>query len=163
VSGKLCVESDREERMILSRQYLLFASFIAFFRVGIYIFRWKAVTQVKIDPKAWEDPKIQEVAYAFTYMIRTMMLLKGIVFSYSSFLKNSEERDVLALISFGFDLYMLLNMIRKYQISKSKDKGGESSKSQVVLPAATPGMIIQSILTLSYLLCFGLEYFGFVR
>jgi hypothetical protein len=140
--------------MIWSRQYLLFASSVAFFRVGVYIFRWKTVTQVKIAPKAWEDedPRIQEVAYAFTYMIRTIMLLKGVVFSYSSFLRNGDDRDAVALISFGFDLWMWLNMVRKHLWKPSK----------VVLPPSTPAMTIQSCLTLSYLICLGVEYFGFV-
>jgi hypothetical protein len=83
------------------------------------------------------------------------MLLKGVIFSYCSFLRNNDERDAIALISFGFDLWMWLKMIGRLSKSERPPK--------VLTPPTTPALTIQSILMMSYLFCFGLEYFGFVE
>jgi hypothetical protein len=141
--------------MIFSRHYLLFASSVAFFRVGVYILRPKTVTQIKIDPKAWEDPRIQEISYAYTNTIRTLMLLKGVIFSYCSSFRSNEERDAIALISFGFDIWMWLMMVGRLF---SKTEGGPP---KALLPPTTSAMTIQTVLTTSYLFFSGLEYFGF--
>lgn len=144
--------------MILSGQYLLFASSIAFFRVGVYLLYPKTVTQVKIASQAWEDVRIQEISFAYTNTIRTLMLFKGVIFLYCSYMKDTQGRDAIALISFGFDLWMWFMMIRKMF---SKTQGDGSLKA--LLPPTTSAMTIQSILTTSYLFFFGLEYFGFLE
>lgn len=159
--------------MILCRSYLLFSSSVALFRVSMYITNLELVTKVKISSKFWSDPAIQEVAYAYTRVIGYFMLFKGIIFGYCGYyLPNSSQyQEIIALTSFGFDVISLGTMIARL-ITRSRGgqagKGGEGkvkneeNKEHALLPPTTAALTVQSLLTSSYLICHGLEYFRVV-
>jgi hypothetical protein len=139
--------------MIRSREYLLFASATAVFRVGMYLLTPETVTKVKISAKAWADKDIQELAYGYTNVIRLFMLLKAIVFGYCSYLSSPNERDVIAWISFGFDAYTWSQMIRKRFFPSGKQT------SRVLLPPTTAAMTVQSLLMSSFLVFYSFDLF----
>lgn len=138
----------------------------------MYTFNLELVTKVKIASESWQDPAIQEISYAYTRIIRNLMLFKGIMFGYCGlYLQNQENQQHIALISFGFDFYMLANMLlRLMRKSPSPHGQGEvekegkdkKQKNMILLPPTTAALIVQSLLTGSYLLCYGMEYFQFI-
>lgn len=125
--------------------YLQFASFIAFFRVFIYIINFNYVTKCKISSFYWKQNEIKEISFQYTKLIFLFMLFKGIIFIYSSFLKNNNEKFNISLISFIFDLYLWLNMIY-YKLFP------HLYSYKVILPATNSAFTVQSIITLSFII-----------
>lgn len=129
---------------MLVQYYLQFASFIALFRVFIYIINFNNVTKCKISSLYWKQNEIKEISFILSKILGLFMLFKGIIFGYCSLLKNINEQYNISLISFIFDLYIWLNMIY-YKLFP------HLYKNKVFLPTTTAAFTIQSILTLSFI------------
>jgi hypothetical protein len=77
----------------------------------MYFIKLEDVTKVKISKKDWEEFRIRELAYAWTKQIRTFMMFRMIVYGLGSMMENRGERNMLAVVSFLFDIYILFVLI----------------------------------------------------
>ena len=96
--------------------YLRGVAFMSAFRVCMYFLNLELVTKVKIAKGDWEDRRVRELAYAWTKQIRLFMIMRTVTFGLGSCLRNRDERNVLAAVSFLFDLYMMFVIYSLYWV-----------------------------------------------
>ena len=107
--------------------YLRFVSFMSAFRTFMYIFNHDHVTRVKIAKNDWENLKIRDLAYTWTRTVRFLMMFRTLVYGLGSCLQNDSERKVLTLLSFAFDVYMVVSILKERvsQAAGRKDSARE--------------------------------------
>ena len=111
------------------------------------------VTKVKIAKSDWEDLRIRELAYTWTRQIRLFMTTRVLTYGLGSFLRNRDERNVLAILSFSIDLYMSWVIYTLYWMKPEK-----VSKTVHVHGSAIIPTFIQSLHIVGFLLACYFEF-----
>ena len=132
---------------MLVTRYLQFVSLIAFFRVIIYFINLEFVTKIKINKKYYNNKQIKELSISYTTLIRLFMLFKGVIFLNSSFLSSKKEQFNYCIISIIFDLFVWIQLIRKYFFIKKK-----ITNEEIFVPPTTAVIIVQSLLVVSFII-----------
>lgn len=99
-----------------STHYLRAVACLSAFRTIVYLVNLEKVTINKIAKKDWEDLRVREVAYAWTKQIRLFMFLRAVFYAMGSMLQSRGERNVLAVVSFVIDVYLLFVLVNSYWI-----------------------------------------------
>ena len=136
--------------MLSSPRYFQYCALLAAFRAFMYIVFPTKVAKVKFDPKEWEKPAIQETAYALVGMIRLFMIFRTAVYAWGSTLANPADREILGLISFGSDIYLMYQIIRKYVL--------RNNLFAMVHQNPTPPAILQASLIVAAVVTMFSEY-----
>ena len=135
--------------------YLRCVALFSAFRVVIYIINLELVTRVKISKADWENLRIRELAYTWTKQIQNLMTFRTLVFGLGSFLRNREERNVLALLSFCTDLQIMFVIYRVYYVKSAK-----TANSVLVHENAIPPTLIQGAHIAAFFVACYFEYFN---
>jgi hypothetical protein len=98
----------KNENSNLVDYYLYYCFAVNIFRVFMYIVAKDSVTSVKISPEAWKNKGIQEVAHAYTNVIRIFMCFRAAVTLWATYLPDTTQKRLLCSIIFIFDFYMAL-------------------------------------------------------
>ncbi len=126
--------------------YLYFVSFIALFRTIMYFVAQPEVARNKVTSITWDIPQGRELALRYSYLIRLFMSFKAIIFFYTTYLEKKSDQEMIAFISFLYDLYVLILMINDKITKQNKIK-----KRSAMAPSTNIAITIQSIITGSYI------------
>ena len=133
--------------------YLRFVACLSAFRVCVYILNLEMVTKVKIAKKDWEDPRVRDIAFMWTKQIRTFMTMRTLIFGAGSYLRNREERNILAAVSFSFDVYMMFVIYSLYWAKPVTRPHSVLVHENPLIPS-----FIQSLHILAFLVAFYSEH-----
>ena len=105
-----------------SKYYLYYVTLVGLFRTLVYIFAKDNVGKVKVTDVAWNNPITREVVHSMTRLILMLMFFKSIIFGWGSTLKRKKDRDNLSIISFIFDLFLILPLSQNLFIERDSEK-----------------------------------------
>lgn len=128
--------------------YFGYASALNLFRAVTYFINLEGVTKIKITKQAWEDPRVQEVAYAYARTIRLLMVFRSLVCLWAlCVLVDDNSRQSLCAVITIFDCYML-HGIRRTALHRDKLAIGHQN---IMLPACIHGSgCVAGILALAF-------------
>ncbi len=109
----------------LPNLYFYIAGFVNAFRIFMYTFFQKNVTEVKISPEAWQEASVREVATAYTRLIRVFLVYRLALCIYGTIIPDSTLKRLLCTIMFAYDcyfIYALLNIGQRKKDSAVKHR-----------------------------------------
>lgn len=116
------LKNKNNKNKLNSKYYLYYVTLVGLFRTIVYIFAKDNVGKVKVTDVAWNNPITREVVHSMTRLILMLMFFKSIIFGWGTTLKRKKDRDNLSIISFIFDLFLIIPLSQKLFIDKDSEK-----------------------------------------
>ena len=123
-------KNEKNKENLNSKYYLTYVAIIGFFRTFMYIFFKDHVGKVKVTDIAWNNPITREVIHGLTRLILMLMFFKGCIFAWGANLDRKKDRDNLSIISFLFDVILMISLSKKLFIDKDSEQKAISTKDK---------------------------------
>lgn len=123
---------DSNTEKMNSKYYLYFVTFVGLFRTLVYIFFKDNVGKVKVTDVAWNNPITRQVIHSLTRLIMMLMFFKSAIFGWGSTLEK-KYTDQLSIISFIFDIFLIIPLSNNLFIEKDSEEKAISTKDKAFI------------------------------
>ena len=128
-NNKLILKSPSNNEKNNSKYYLYYVTFVGLFRTIVYIFFKDSVGKVKVTDVAWNNPITREVIHSLTRLIMMLMFFKASIFAWGTTLEK-KKRDSLSIISFIFDIFLIIPLSNNLFIQKDSEEKAIKTKDK---------------------------------